>query len=1052
MGAGKTTVVAPLLALCLADGDSLVLSVVPKALLEMSRKQMRETFATIITKRIYTLSFDRGTVVTAAMHRSLQNAKRNRGVVVATPTTLKSIQLVYVETLQRLDTYRREGPFSKLQELSFECHELAKILQIFREGVLLLDEVDMVLHPLKSELNFPIGEKFDLDGADQGERWGLPTHLVDAIFFVQCRRVTTFEQSGGALDILDRLSSEIDHGYRAKSLQRLPHVTLLDPEYYHNRLKPLLAEWAYLWLQKQHLHGVERSEAIKYILEGAVARSDLALKLRVIKSAVAEVQVKLGEIPAEPELTTGYRNTVPPDLLAQHNKGQLQLMRQTSAGLAPGVEEQLRRRLTMLTDACNAADAQFNLMEKIFAIEDHLEGHLRSVSKRSLELTKEMNQLQLEIEELENPRDDSLDNDTVVWCSSDAFKAGQAGMSGEPVDDDEEDDDAAAASSDTGTSRSTDSVHAIIESFEEAGLVCKRCSDPIEAIERARELQRTKRLRCVVFGGGEKTGGCGKNCRRTHANDGPCLRCGHDWSSHHDPRTHHCYYPLPTQSVRRGSFVVTAIKGSAEKKMQAVEFFTELTAEPDSVVARGIGVLPTDRTCLYAGNAAVKEDTRLKLWNMGTPVRDSAAALYEFVDAVPAWPKDEPDQNQSDGDAENSEQDDGAPLQRQKSIGSAQLDECRRRLAECEAEKSLLEDADEEEKARLHSDCHAQHTKLMQGVHQRLGLFEKALAKLHSLETSMTAEPVEPDSKNPLDDLDIGPNSGRNAALALSWLETQTPPKPGQTSRKWRMTLAASVRAVKSEQESLRRIALAAKVMAFIPSPTHKKLLNLTHDWLRTYLPHCLSKVNRVSFGLLSSKECAAALEEDPFAPRSRLSLAVPFIGKDVPAKSAEFAHPDICLGLTVMAYRYSGLREGDFSDLIDALSSEFAHEIGPARERPSSLRYESWVHAAGGTVRGVASQQSKMPLAAAPDVKDPAEREVVQLKFLQKSNQEQMEKLRQMWNTEPLVLHYYLAKFVFPEHMRTQRYKLSASGQSVGGDMLVGRRVGFSGTPSDLL
>lgn len=35
---------------------------------------------------------------------------------------------------------------------------------------------------------------------------------------------------------------------------------------------------------------------------------------------------------------------------------------------------------------------------------------------------------------------------------------------------------------------------------------------------------------------------------------------------------------------------------------------------------------------------------------------------------------------------------------------------------------------------------------------------------------------------------------------------------------------------------------------------------------------------------------------------------------------------------------------------------------------------------------------------------------------------------------------------------MRTQRFKLSASGQSVGGDMLVGRRVGFSGTPSDLL
>ena len=35
---------------------------------------------------------------------------------------------------------------------------------------------------------------------------------------------------------------------------------------------------------------------------------------------------------------------------------------------------------------------------------------------------------------------------------------------------------------------------------------------------------------------------------------------------------------------------------------------------------------------------------------------------------------------------------------------------------------------------------------------------------------------------------------------------------------------------------------------------------------------------------------------------------------------------------------------------------------------------------------------------------------------------------------------------------MRSQRTKISASGQAVGGDMLFGRRVGFSGTPSDLL
>jgi len=86
MGAGKTTVVAPLLALMLADSKSLVLSVVPKALLEMSRTQMRETFANIIPKRIYTFKFERATEVTPGMRLTLENAARNRGIVVATPS------------------------------------------------------------------------------------------------------------------------------------------------------------------------------------------------------------------------------------------------------------------------------------------------------------------------------------------------------------------------------------------------------------------------------------------------------------------------------------------------------------------------------------------------------------------------------------------------------------------------------------------------------------------------------------------------------------------------------------------------------------------------------------------------------------------------------------------------------------------------------------------------------------------------------------------------------------------------------------------------------
>lgn len=56
-------------------------------------------------------------------------------------------------------------------------------------------------------------------------------------------------------------------------------MTLLNYEFYEERLKPVMAEWAYLWLQKHHLHGIDRAEAVQYLLEGAAARSDTSTKV-----------------------------------------------------------------------------------------------------------------------------------------------------------------------------------------------------------------------------------------------------------------------------------------------------------------------------------------------------------------------------------------------------------------------------------------------------------------------------------------------------------------------------------------------------------------------------------------------------------------------------------------------------------------------------------------------------------------------------------------------------------------------------------------------------
>ena len=69
------------------------------------------------------------------------------------------------------------------------------------------------------------------------------------------------------------------------------------------------------------------------------------------------------------------------------------------------------------------------------------------------------------------------------------------------------------------------------------------------------------------------------------------------------------------------------------------------------------------------------------------------------------------------------------------------------------------------------------------------------------------------------------------------------------------------------------------------------KTLNLTREWLQSFMPFVLSKIDRVSFGLLMKSDVERALKLHPRMPRSRKLLAVPFVGKDVPSEASEFSH-----------------------------------------------------------------------------------------------------------------------------------------------------------------
>ena len=220
MGAGKTTVVGPLLALILADGEHLITQVVPSALLPMSRAVLRSRFTALLPKRILTLEFDRSWKddprLIAKLHHKLEMARRGKGVVIATAVSVKSLFLKYIELLHQLDTADfaslTTGEDEDLQRKSAVADGLSAILALFHRGVLIMDEVDLLLHPLRSELNFPIGARLPLDPAP--ERWALAIHLIDALFYHQTRylSMTALYDVPEALEVLAGIQRVIEEG------------------------------------------------------------------------------------------------------------------------------------------------------------------------------------------------------------------------------------------------------------------------------------------------------------------------------------------------------------------------------------------------------------------------------------------------------------------------------------------------------------------------------------------------------------------------------------------------------------------------------------------------------------------------------------------------------------------------------------------------------------------------------------------------------------------------------------------------------------------------
>ncbi|KAJ1607845.1 putative EF hand domain-containing protein [Cryptosporidium canis] len=290
------------------------------------------------------------------------------------------------------------------------------------------------------------------------------------------------------------------------------------------------------------------------------------------------------------------------------------------------------------------------------------------------------------------------------------------------------------------------------------------------------------------------------------------------------------------------------------------------------------------------------------------------------------------------------------------------------------------------------------------------------------------------------------------------------------------------------------------------------KLLNLSKDWLNDYLPHIFQLVHRVSFGLLDEHTSGVSrnnwlgskfIQTDSSYPKtpifthhtqtnnnpplSRHLLSIPFIGKDTPSIASEFSHPDIVIGLTILAYRYNGLRRNDIYHLLDSqkrrsysyssLETEVIHQNHTShKDKPNILEFNKWVKLSGGRVRGTKRDQLRNLISSIssyptttppPDLINtcPPQKKISSsksqidqisllwpLEVINLEDHEQLEQLFKLLKMQPLAIKAFLGRLVFPELLEYAQQQLSASGQEIGGDILFSTRIGFSGTPSDLL
>lgn len=172
MGEGKTSIIVPIAAASLADGEKLVRVVVLKPLIGQMFQTLVQRLGGLVNRRVYFLPFSRGVKIgvneARTVHALLEECMENGGILLAQPEHILSFKLLGLERLYNAEQAPKADA-GATRELRIVAQQLLETQRWLRKKSRdILDESDEILS-IRHELIYTIGNSRPIEGYP--DRW-----------------------------------------------------------------------------------------------------------------------------------------------------------------------------------------------------------------------------------------------------------------------------------------------------------------------------------------------------------------------------------------------------------------------------------------------------------------------------------------------------------------------------------------------------------------------------------------------------------------------------------------------------------------------------------------------------------------------------------------------------------------------------------------------------------------------------------------------------------------------------------------------------------------